>query len=101
MAKITKEEVRTCTKDEALSIIKNADGRVRFMVGVSAFLPVNETQGFEGYTCLSVSRSDAMTVVRGMLSDTLEARGARIKLHLTPPDPRFTTVGGLSFIRIG
>ena len=39
MAKITKEERRILTKAEALSLVKNADGKVRFQVFVRAWLP--------------------------------------------------------------
>lgn len=48
MAKITKEEKRVLTKAEALSLVKNADGKVRFQVFVRAWLPTTEDRGFEG-----------------------------------------------------
>lgn len=98
MAKITKKETLTCTAAEADAIIRNADGRVRFQVKVSAFLPTSDERGFEGLTFITISKSEARRVVRSMLQH-LEERGARVRLHMSPPDPEFAAKG-LSYISI-
>lgn len=61
MAKITKDQTRICTTAEAVSLVKNADGRVRFMVGVQVFLPTTENRGFPGVLCAR-SKSFAVPV---------------------------------------
>ena len=99
MAKITKEQEVTCTAAEADAIIRNADGRVRFQVRVTAFLPVgDEGKGFEGLTFITISKSEARRVVRSMLQH-LEERGARIRLRTSPPSPELGG-RGLAFISI-
>jgi hypothetical protein len=85
MAKITKEETRICTTAEAVSLVKNADGRVRFGVHVKAFLPTTEGRGFESGTGLTISRSDMLKVINDVCNDKFEERGARIELKLSPP----------------
>ena len=84
MAKITKEETRICTTAEAVSLVKNADGRVRFMIGVQVFLPTSEGKGFPGYSALIVSRSQFLDIVKDV-NKNFEERGGRIELKLVPP----------------
>jgi len=98
MARITKKEELVLTADAAVALIKNADGKVRFQFRVSALLPIEgePDKCFEGVTFLSVSKMEAIALVRGMLSPTLEKRGARITLRTDPaPTPR-----DLAFISI-
>jgi hypothetical protein len=103
MAKITKKEKLVLTRAEAYSLIKNADGRVRFQLKVSAFLPIPEeldensaNMGFEGCTFISVSREVALKVSQELLSETLERRGGRLRIETDPADSE----RGLSFISI-
>lgn len=97
MAKVTKEEVRICTRQEAHSIIKNADGKIRFMVKLSAFLPTDGNRGFEGITFITVSKKEAAKIVLDLLSETLEGRGGRLRLHMKPAEPdKFYTTASIS-----
>jgi len=84
MAKITKDEKRLCTTAEAVSLVKNADGRVRFMVGVQVFLPTGDEMGFPGYSAMTVSRSQFLQIVSSV-NKNFEARGGRIPLTLVAP----------------
>lgn len=74
------------------------------MILVSAFLPTEvdpvsgKQRGFNGYTSLSVSRNDMLKVLHDICGEVLEARGARVKLRLSAPDPHFER--GLSFIQL-
>lgn len=89
MAKITKEERRILTKAEALSLVKNADGKVRFQVFVRAWLPTTEGRGFEGSCCLGVSRTDMLTCIERCCSDVLAGRGAKVELNLRPAEGKY------------
>jgi len=97
MAKITKNETLNLTRAQAVSLIKNADGKVRFTVYLRGWLPVDEETGFDGMTCISISRTDAIRAVEGMLTNSLEERGAKIQIKTSAP----SYDGGLSFITIG
>lgn len=98
MAKITKAQELHLTRAEAVALIKNADGKVRFQFRVSALLPIQgeDDKCFEGVTFLSVSKAQAVELVLGLLSETLEKRGARISLRTDPPKSK----GDLAFISI-
>lgn len=85
MAKITKDETRICTTAEAVSLVKNADGKVRFMVGVQVFLPTSEDKGFPGYEALIVTRRQFLGIVSRVAKGSFEDRGGRIKLTLKAP----------------
>ncbi len=85
MAKITKEETRLLTRAEAIAVVKNADGRMRFGVHVKAFLPTTEGRGFESGTGLTVSRSDMLKVLSDVCNEKFEERGAKIELKFSPP----------------
>lgn len=89
MALITEKKELVLTKAEADAFIRNASGKVAFNVRVSAVLPVGDDgQAFEGSTFISISRAQARKIVKDMLRN-LEERGARVRLHLTPPDARW------------
>lgn len=104
MAKITFKEVHTFKLEEALRFLRNADGRVRFQFRVSAFMPIETDgpegpdvgKGFEGVTYITVSKKQALLLAAGLLSPTLEKRGARLRIETDPP----THVGSLSFITV-
>lgn len=90
MARITKDATLTLSAAEADALIRNADGRVCYGFSVSAFLPTGDNKGFEGSATIKVGKAEARKLVRNLLSPTLEERGAKIKLRLHAPDPRFT-----------
>lgn len=98
MAKITRKEKLILTREEAASFLRNADGRVRFHVRCAALLPIEHDPDhyFEGVTFLTVSKKQAIDVAMGLLSPSLQARGARLHIETDPP----TSEGGLSFISI-
>jgi hypothetical protein len=87
MAKITQSEKLLLSRTEAHDLIKNADGRVRFMFRVSAFLPIDSIggKGFESVAFLTVSRKDAQKLVLDLLSETLQARGGKLCVETSAP----------------
>lgn len=96
MAKITRKETLLLTRTEAHNLIKNADGRVRFQFRVTSFMPTEGDKGFEGLTYISLSKKEAMSTVLHLLSETLQARGARLQVETHPAN----YPGGLSFITV-
>lgn len=67
--------------DNALKFVRNAEGRVRCQVKVSAFLPTDEEMGFEGMTFISVSRETMLKVIEDVGENLCRKRGAKIKLR--------------------
>ncbi len=98
MAKITKDEELLLTAAEADALIRNADGRVCFGFSVSAFLHTTENRGYDGSAPITVSKAQARKLVKDLLHPAFEAKGARIKLHLKAPDPRFKGSSAWIFI---
>lgn len=78
------EQILVMTREEADKFIRNFKGPVRFSVMPTAFLPIpdSDNKGFDGIAFLSVSRAEFRKVVFNMLSETLQKRGARIRLSL-------------------
>lgn len=90
MAKISKQETRVLTSAEAVALVKNVDGRVRFQVKVSAFLYTEtredgSARGYEGLTFINISRAEMMRVIPNLLSRPFEEKGARLHVRLDPP----------------
>ena len=94
MAKITEKKSVELSVADAVSLVKNANGRVRFQVRIQAYLPCGEGKVFDGITFLSISRTDMVDTIKGICSETLERRGAKVRLGLTPAE----RPDGLSFI---
>lgn len=87
MAKITKSEELNLSAEQADALIRNADGRVRFGVHLRGWLPHGDgSTGFEGMGALPVSRDDARRAVRSLLSPSMEARGAKIRISTSAPE---------------
>lgn len=95
MAKV-KTGILELPLEEALSFIKNADGKVRFQLMVHAFLPTKETLGFPGQTCITVSRSAMIEAVENMGRTLCTHRGAKVRLHCTGAESK----DDLSFIAV-
>ena len=99
MARIIRTEELLLSSAEALSLIKNADGKVRFSIKVSAFLPTGDDKGFEGMSFLTISRADALKCVADMMR-TFEDRGAKLRVHTRAEELDCFGKPGLSFISI-
>ena len=67
--------------DEALKFVRNAEGRVRCQVRVSAFLPTDDKMGFEGSTFIHVSRETMLKIIEDVGVNLCRKRGAKIKLR--------------------
>lgn len=96
MAYITKQETLDLSLEDAVLYLRRVYGRVRFQLKVSAFLPTQNDRGFEGVHFISVSRNQMIETVEQMGRVLCTDRGAKIRLHLTPP----TREGGLSFVSL-
>ena len=96
MARITEKQSLVLERDEALKYIKNLRGKVRYQVFVSCFLPTEGNKGFEGSTCISVSRKDMIKIIGKACSETLSKRGAKVKLKARPSEYS----DGLSFVTL-
>lgn len=73
------------TFPEAVALIRSIKGRKRFSIMARSFMPTTEDRGFEGSACVSVSANAFTKVLRDMLSEPLAAKGARLRLHVSPP----------------
>jgi hypothetical protein len=74
------------TRAEAEKAVARAPAGTRFNLHVRIDAPIQneENRYFERGICagLSISRNDALKIIRDGLSDVLEARGARIPLSI-------------------
>lgn len=82
MTEVKKEKLFTTIAD-ATRYVRNMKGRVRFQLMVHAFLPTEEGRGFNGTTCISVSRSQFVQALEGMGTTLVDQRGGKIKLRIT------------------
>jgi hypothetical protein len=97
MAHIRNDDKLTFDKTEnAIRYVKNLDGRVRFQVNVTAFLPTENERGFEGSTFITISRATFQKVIADMGRTLVDDRGAKIVLRVTAS----TGYGGLSFVSL-
>lgn len=96
MAKIVREEELHLTAAEAVALVKNADGRVRFNMIVRGWAATTEDRGYEVSTGITVSRGDMLKAIPQMLSPVFEEKGAKLRVHTTPA----TYDGGLAFISV-
>lgn len=87
-----------CTRAQALKLVNQQPAGTHFAVMMSRDAPIDGEPGRifpDGLsTCFSISRRDARKLTQAMLSEVLEARGARfpitITLYDTSKTPSFT-----------
>lgn len=97
MSSITQEgALEFTTVADAQRFVRNLEGRPRFQVHVNCFLPTSDDRGFEGSTCISISRQEFIKVLGDVGRTLVDKRGARIVLNVTPAD----RPDGLSFVHL-
>lgn len=95
MSSITQEgKLEFTTVADAQRFVRNLGGRPRFQVSVRCFLPTEGDRGFEGSTCISISRQEFIKVLGDVGRTFVDKRGAHIKLDVTPAKE----IDGLSFV---
>jgi len=97
MSRITKdEELFFNSTAEAVKFVRNLENRVRFQVHICAFLPIpdEEGRGFQGGTCITISREKFMEALNDVGRVLVDQRGAQINLSVTPAERE----NGLAFV---
>jgi len=95
MSRITKEDkLAFDSVADAQRFVRNLEGRPRFQVRINCFLPTEDDRGFEGSTCISISRAEFIKVIGDVGRTFVDKRGAKIRLVVTPTSERC----GLSFV---
>ena len=90
MTRITQDqELEFSTVADAQRYVRNLKGRVRFTVFVRCFFPTDQQMGFEGSTCIGISRKEFIKVLKDTGSTLVYKRGGRIQLRVKAADPEF------------
>lgn len=84
MAKVTEDKTLQLSVDEALKLVRNADGKVKFGVHVRVWLPTTEERGFDSGSGLTVSKAEMLKIIESAARG-FEARGAKVELKLQAP----------------
>jgi hypothetical protein len=79
------EQLYHATREEAEKLIKSARSGARFNVMIRVDLPIagDDEHVFRDGGCASigVSKKDALRLARELISETLEGRGARLRIR--------------------
>lgn len=73
-------------REEADKFIRNFKGPVKFSMMVQSFLPIEGKEtGYEGIAFVPVSRAVFRKAVQQILNESLESKGAKIRIQVSPP----------------
>lgn len=79
------EQIYNATREEAQKIIKAAKAGATFNVSIRMDLPIEGQEGHcfrdGGASYLPLSKKEALRLIHDLVSDTLEERGARLRIR--------------------
>jgi hypothetical protein len=75
----------TVTLIEARKIISKIKGQKTFALMAHSFMPTSVDRGYEGGSCIVVTKAAFLKVIADMLSPAYAEKGAKLRLHVSEP----------------